>query len=215
MGQTNGNVVDPHPDGYGKVAAFQDSDPSFLIFRKFGWLHNCVLLDLQDELQVLEWKLEQHNLTEQRVGNGSRLIARRLDYRGPLSRSTIIGEIKVKLAQYGTPSARLSGHGIDSKTDEILLRTQSIQAIRRPSKRHQNSLYNYIEVNQKIDEEELDWVKMRNDLAAVSRDAEHGWPNSFIERHLRKLSEPLLLVIRVHFPIDLPCSRSSFLCPAS
>ena len=51
-------TVDEYPPGYGKLAAFEECDPSFLICRKFGWLHIRVLLHLQDEVQELGEELE-------------------------------------------------------------------------------------------------------------------------------------------------------------
>lgn len=166
-----------YPTGYGQVAAFQDCDPSFLIFRKFGWLHNCLLLDLQDELQMLEHHLFRHNKEEADPGGDPRrLRSRRKDYEEPRSRKEILSEVKEKLAEY----------------DELVLRTQKIQAIRRPSKKYQNAVWNYVTLKDKIVPKEVEWIKQRADLAAVSRDAEHGWPNSFIERYLRRLRPSLI-----------------------
>ncbi|KAL8796959.1 MAG: hypothetical protein Q9195_000730 [Heterodermia aff. obscurata] len=36
--------LDGYPQGYGKVAAIESCDPNFLIYRKFAWLHNRLLL---------------------------------------------------------------------------------------------------------------------------------------------------------------------------
>ena len=52
-----GLLVDEYGRGCGRMAAFEDCDPSFLVYGKFGRLHNRVLLQLQDELQVLEDEL--------------------------------------------------------------------------------------------------------------------------------------------------------------
>jgi hypothetical protein len=37
-------VVDDHPNGYPRFAAFMNSDENFLMCRKYGFLHNRVLL---------------------------------------------------------------------------------------------------------------------------------------------------------------------------
>jgi hypothetical protein len=42
------------PRGYPLQAAFQSSEPSFSIYRTFGYLHARVILQLQDELRALE-----------------------------------------------------------------------------------------------------------------------------------------------------------------
>ncbi|KAF6237541.1 hypothetical protein HO173_004431 [Letharia columbiana] len=52
-------TLDEYPVGYPQLAAFEDCDPAFLICRKFGWLHTRLLLHLQDDLEKLEWDLEQ------------------------------------------------------------------------------------------------------------------------------------------------------------
>lgn len=93
--------MDKHPRGYPKVAAYQDCDGILLIYRKFGWLHNHVLLDLQDELQALEEALEEHNAYTLDSGEGNRLRARRLDYNREGSRQELISQIREKLTQYG------------------------------------------------------------------------------------------------------------------
>jgi hypothetical protein len=46
--------VNDFPRGYPLQAAFQSSEPSFSIYRTFGYLHARVILQLQDELRALE-----------------------------------------------------------------------------------------------------------------------------------------------------------------
>ena len=84
------------------VAAFEDCDPCFLMYRKFGWLHNRLLLHLQDELSVLEEELEDFDKDE---AINSRLVyqrSRRKDELRPDSKRRIMLEvIKEKLEEYG------------------------------------------------------------------------------------------------------------------
>lgn len=89
--------------GYGKVAAYEDSDPSFLIYRKFGWLHNRVLLHLQDELVDLEGQLEDFDKWEALTGNPTKLLCRRLDDAVPeeSERRTMLKLCHEKLDEYG------------------------------------------------------------------------------------------------------------------
>ena len=91
--------MDEYPEGYGKLAAFVDCDPNFLIYRKFGWLHNRVLLQLQDELQLLEQKLENIDKWEAESGEKVRLISQRSD-KTP-TRKNLFTDIKAKLEEYG------------------------------------------------------------------------------------------------------------------
>ena len=91
--------MDDYPEGYGKLAAFMDFEPNFQIYRKFGWLHNRVLLHIQDELQVLEQELEGIDNWEAESGDTVKLACRRSD--NNTIRSKVIETIKQKLDEYG------------------------------------------------------------------------------------------------------------------
>lgn len=96
--------------GYGKVAAFEDSDPAFLIYRKFGWLHNRILLHLQDELADLEDQLEDLDRWEVLTGNPKKLLCRRLDDAVPeeSERRRLLTLCREKLDEYGEHLLELS-----------------------------------------------------------------------------------------------------------
>jgi hypothetical protein len=51
--------VEKHPIGYPRFAAFLDNDESFMIYRRFGFLSNRLLLDQQDQLRLLEQELDE------------------------------------------------------------------------------------------------------------------------------------------------------------
>ena len=78
-----------------------DSDPSFMIFRKFGWARNFALLELQDELQEIEFDLEMHEQEEHDEGDPTRPRSRRLDTALEDSRHELIVELQKKLSEYG------------------------------------------------------------------------------------------------------------------
>ena len=100
--------MDQYPEGYGKLAAYIDCDPNFRIYRKFGWLHNRVLLHLQDELQKLEQELEGVDKWEATSGDIVKLASRRSD-KTP-ARSNLIAAIKIKLDEYGENALWKSWH---------------------------------------------------------------------------------------------------------
>lgn len=94
--------MDGFNQGYGKVAGIEDLDPDFLIYRKFGWLHNYALLHLQDELAELQAELERLDEWEFKDGDLTRLVSRRLDYGRPKApRRELMRKIHAKLAEYG------------------------------------------------------------------------------------------------------------------
>ncbi|KAL8759154.1 MAG: hypothetical protein Q9199_000974 [Rusavskia elegans] len=175
------SIVTLHPDiipvdhyivGYPKIAAFANADPSFLIYRKFGWLHNRLLLYLQDELVALEYKLNKLDQRTFTHDNEVKLKSRREDFNNPGLRRDTIKQIAEKLKEY----------------DEHLLRFQKIQAMRRPTVRNQTSLYNFIHQTRSLLDSEAKWIREGTDLAAVAREEEHGWFNGFLEDILHKIS---------------------------
>lgn len=95
--------MDSYQPGYPTLAAIEDSDPSFLIYRKFGWLRNRLLLDLQDELVTLERELELIDASTTRRGDPDNVLAsRRNDQRKKTKRRGLLKEIHQKLLEYGT-----------------------------------------------------------------------------------------------------------------
>ena len=78
--------------------------------------------------------------------------------------------------------------------DEVLLRLQKKQAIRKATKRNQNSLYNAMSLSGSIASGEARWIHYRDDLLALAQDAEHGWFNGILEDTLRRLSSKVTLV---------------------
>lgn len=110
--------MDSYQQGYGKVAAVETCDPSFTIYRKFGWLHNRALLHLQDELSELEQELQDLDRYDFADGDPTRLISRRHDYgiigaEKPSERRELIRCINTKLKEYGPrldPMSISQGH---------------------------------------------------------------------------------------------------------
>ncbi len=99
--------VSDYGPGYGRLAAFETCDPSFLICRKFLWLHSRLLLHLQDEIQQLERDLEREDEWELRSGDPVKLRARRLDCNRPdAKRQVLLTKIHEKLKEYGEPVVR-------------------------------------------------------------------------------------------------------------
>ncbi len=109
------NLVDDYNPGYGKVAAIEDLDADFLVFRKFGWLHKYALLHLQDELAQQQYEIESFDKWEFKNGDPTKLVSRRKDHAFRESRrKELVGKLHVKLAQYGGPSVRQSRYGVHS-----------------------------------------------------------------------------------------------------
>ena len=99
--------MDEYPSGYGKIAAIEDLDSDFLIFRKFGFLHKYALLYLQDELVEIQEDLERLDSWESSDGDPKKLSSRRRDRAlGHPERQALIAKLHAKLEQYGKLQAQ-------------------------------------------------------------------------------------------------------------
>ncbi|KAL9629719.1 MAG: hypothetical protein Q9164_006752 [Protoblastenia rupestris] len=190
--------VDHRLQGYPKVAAFEDCDSSLLIYRKFGWLHNRILLSIQAELAELEAKLIRFDAWDFASGDFRRLHSQRRDFQQqPSVRQEIFASIKAKLAEYGK-SLSCNVINIPAKPylDELLLRVQKIQSFKRPSVRAQTTLFNLMRNTESLVANESEWIRFSPDLAALANDAEYGWFNGFLEDSLNTVSRRLTQVCR-------------------
>ena len=92
--------MDQYENGYPKVAAIQASDPNFLLYKKFAWLHNRVLLALQDELMTLQNRLVKLDKRDSQ-NDWRKLISRRRDWGLGSERRDLVQEIEQKLEKFG------------------------------------------------------------------------------------------------------------------
>lgn len=95
------------PKGYPRQAAFADSDESFMIYRRFGYIHSRLLLNKQDELRELEASLKNMDLIDADSDEGKLCLqSRDLDENrekipGLESRRELLERIERKTLQYG------------------------------------------------------------------------------------------------------------------
>jgi hypothetical protein len=71
-------VVENHPRGYPRLAAFLDSDIDGRIYRRFGYLRNYLLLHRQDEISALEEEMNALDKQHER-DDPYRLCSRRYE----------------------------------------------------------------------------------------------------------------------------------------
>ncbi|KAI9881094.1 MAG: hypothetical protein M1830_008252 [Pleopsidium flavum] len=163
--EKNVQRIDDHPMGYPQLAAFINSDPNFLMCRRFGFLHSRVLLYRQDELAQLENDLM--SLDEEDAEKGSKaLISRKLDEaRQDCPRKALIQGIDEKLKEY----------------DELVLRCQAFASLKKASTRNYNSFANWIHNKKPLSREESKFVKHNEDLIALADGQEGGWFDGFVE----------------------------------
>ena len=82
--------------------------------------------------------------------------------------------------------------------DELLFRLQKKQAMKKPTRRNQNSLYNLIDTSVSLQESESHWIRRTDDLLALALDADYGWFNAFLESlFIRLFKIPTMVCSRV------------------
>lgn len=89
-------VKDFHP-GYPTFATFLDSDESFTLYRRFGYLQSRLLLDQQDELRCLEAQLDELDKSEENSRPDSTFTR---EGQGQ-QRQEILSLVKTKFCDYG------------------------------------------------------------------------------------------------------------------
>jgi hypothetical protein len=88
------------PDGYPKLAAFLDIDKHHMLFRRYGFLQNRLLLYKQDELRELERKLDSLDKIDE-SNNKFALSCRVSDNIDSPKRKDLFAEVEVKIKEYG------------------------------------------------------------------------------------------------------------------
>ena len=98
--------------GYPRVAAYLDSDESFMIYRRFGFLHARLLLYKQDELREMEEDLRTLDLRDSKDPKKNKYLKsrRKDDLREDLEnnemRKHLMQRVEKKTLEYGTTSGQ-------------------------------------------------------------------------------------------------------------
>jgi hypothetical protein len=96
--------VGESPEGYPQTAAFLDSDENFMLYRRFGYLQSRILLHKQDELRVLEERLDRLDREDNKDSETRRYLKSRDldDKRRGGTRKALLETIETKFKEYGT-----------------------------------------------------------------------------------------------------------------
>jgi hypothetical protein len=89
--------------GYPNLAAFLDSDESFMIYRRFGYIASRLLLEKQDEMRQLEEELDMLDRHDE-TNHPDRIQTRDLIDEDANPRRTLLKTIEEKFCEYGKNS---------------------------------------------------------------------------------------------------------------
>ncbi|CAD6583884.1 MAG: hypothetical protein ASARMPRED_001538 [Alectoria sarmentosa] len=152
--------LDSYPRGYPRMAACQACDANFSIYRKFGWLHNRVLLHLQAELAKLEFDLQMMDDNQAESREFKERVGLMSDGREKARKKETLTEIKTKLAEY----------------DDLVFRLQKKNTMKSPTRGNQSSVMRRACTDLVL--MEADWTFRTEDLVALADDAaEQSWFN--------------------------------------
>jgi hypothetical protein len=158
-------IVDDHPNGYPRFAAFMNSDENFLICRKYGFLHNRVLLYRQDELRALEQELLFMDKAANKLDD-TMLKCRTREERSSGERRDLINRIDAKLLEY----------------NDIVQRTRSFATLHRATERNYNA---------PLAQDEASTFNKDRDFVAIVDAKEGSWFDGRVESVLSKLGGPI------------------------
>ncbi|RYP92954.1 hypothetical protein DL770_000914 [Monosporascus sp. CRB-9-2] len=156
-------TIEEYPDGYPQYSALTASHYSFHIYRRFSYLRTRLLLYKQDNLSVLQERLED---VDRSATIGLRLGSHRRDNNE--QRKTLIKEIDVALADY----------------DSMLERDHRMLAYERAKSRAVTSLRDWIEGAGSISREETKYLSQLDDLLQIAMLDDSASLNIRISRNL-------------------------------
>lgn len=165
------NRIDAHPMGYPRLAAFLNSDENFLLCRKYGFLHNRVLLYRQDELRELENQLLDLDAEDEELDDRALRSRVRDDKREGCRRKALIQEVDDKLKEY----------------DDIVLRTRAMNTLPKATGRNYTSVDNWIFHNAPLCGPEAKFIKNDKDFVALTEPREGSWFDGAVEDVLSKI----------------------------
>ncbi|KAG9194062.1 hypothetical protein G6011_04097 [Alternaria panax] len=161
--------INDHARGYPNLAAFLDSDDSFALYRRFGYLQSRLLLRKQEELRTLEADLQatEKNIWSQ---DGHALCKRKLF--GPYAARH--GEILDKIEETYSSYAKL------------LTTAQQMMAFKKPTANEYQSVGRYMNNRKALVDDEATWIQHKEDIVTLRTDREGGWLDDIIEAFLTK-----------------------------
>jgi hypothetical protein len=101
------SLVDDHPNGWPRLAAFQNSADSFLIFRRFSLMHCRLLVGLQVEITDLEKRILELDRIDAEVGSATGYRLRTIEHHNGWDpeKISLSEQLMAKLQVYGKYSS--------------------------------------------------------------------------------------------------------------
>ncbi|KAL8862605.1 MAG: hypothetical protein Q9178_001103 [Gyalolechia marmorata] len=164
-----------------------DSEDTFGIYRRFGFLYSRVLLSKQDELRRLEDDLDAMDRSDANTSDKTRkcLKSRTKDFARPSTpglhtRKELLQIVQSKLYEYG----------------QILLQAQQMVSLNKPADRDHLSVLNFLENGYEengepplrpLMEADSEFIYRKEDLVTLRPGRESAWLDAFVEKLLKMI----------------------------
>ncbi|OCT49643.1 hypothetical protein CLCR_07483 [Cladophialophora carrionii] len=167
------------PSGWPRIAAFVDSDSTFRIYRRFGFLRTRLLLYHQDILAEMEAKLDWLDRDDARSPETQRYLSSRRedDLRQGSPRRALFQDIESQLEIY----------------DSLLKRSAQIYQLEEAPTKHRQAVVNHIWSDGTIKERDREYILHADDLVYLNADTEASWVHWFVG-YLLYHTGPILMV---------------------
>ncbi|KAG9237275.1 hypothetical protein BJ875DRAFT_521129 [Amylocarpus encephaloides] len=161
-----------YPQGFPRLAAFQNSSPDLAIFRRFGTEHCRVLMHLQCEIISISKELDILDLSDSDEKNGLLYRLRRNEWHEGWDRTQkdLLENLQKKLSIY----------------DDILLKDRGLRASESPKSQHYQSLYNWILGTKPLDGGQYEFLFNQDDFVASKPNSQQSRFDEIIEAALNR-----------------------------
>src|SRR5439155_27200562 len=96
-----GEGIDCRAPGYPRLASLENSDESFVHYRRFGYLHNRLLLHRQAEIALLEKRLDELDARDVDSDLAFRLHEAEFQEGDDPEQKNLLEKLEEKLKKYG------------------------------------------------------------------------------------------------------------------
>jgi hypothetical protein len=155
-----------------------NSDENFLMCRKYGFLHNRVLLYRQDELRELEQELLKMDKQANKADDTTLKSRTREERFTGEERRALINKIDDKLKEY----------------NDIVQRTRSFATLQRATERNYTSVRNWVDHKAPLVQDEASTFYKDRDFVSVVDAKEGSWFDGRVETVLSRFGGPVTRV---------------------
>jgi len=181
------------------MARFMDSDDNYMTYRRFGNVQARLLLEAQDDVRILEEKLEDLDDEETaNEGEANALCSRKLyGASWSESRKDLMKSLKAAFNEYGklglSERSLFGSLGTDSLAT-LMGSAQTLMSLNRPTSHEYTSVENFMNNEKPVSRPQLSFIYRKEDLVTLRPGREHAWLDSQVEKLLKACDGRLVQV---------------------